>query len=129
MNPTVENDFIHLELLPNGILIATYKRRTLVNLAMAKTIVKTRLDFTGRDPRPVLIYNQGVVKIDKSAREYVSSNDGIAGISAAAIIVDKASTSMIMNFILSMQRPEIPARMFPLRKKDEAMAWLESFLK
>jgi hypothetical protein len=126
MNPVVETDYIRLELLPNGILIATYKRRIKVTLEMATEIVQTRLNFTGREPRPVLIYNQGVVKIEKSARKYVSSDDGIAGIKAAAIIVNAASTSIIMNFILRMERPDIPAKTFTSEK--EAMTWLETYL-
>lgn len=49
MNPTVETDYIKLELLPNGILVATYKKRTIINLQMAQEIVSTRLAFTGNE--------------------------------------------------------------------------------
>jgi hypothetical protein len=126
MGQEVETPYIRLELLENGILIATYKRRTLVTLEMAKEIVQTRLDFTGREPRPVMVINQGVIQIDKSARKYVSSNDGVAGIKAAAIIVNHLSTSIIMTFILTIERPEIPARMFT--RQGKAMAWLERYL-
>jgi hypothetical protein len=126
MSQVVETDYIRLELLENGILIATYTRRVLVTLAMAQEIVKTRLDFTGRELRPVIIVNQGVIQVDKSARKYLSSDEGVAGISAAAVIVGHLSTSIIMSFILSVERPEIPARTFTSRAR--AMTWLEIFL-
>jgi hypothetical protein len=126
MNPYVETPYIHLELLESGILIATYKKRVLITLDIAREVVETRLNFTGREPRPVLIVNQGVVEIDKTARRYISTNDALAGIKAAAIIVDKLSTSIIMAFILSIERPEIPAKTFT--RMDKAMVWLEKYL-
>jgi hypothetical protein len=126
MNQVIETPYIVMELLESGILVATYKRRTLVTLEMAREIVQARLAFTGREPRPVLLMNQGVVEIDKSARKYVSSDDGLAGIKAAAIIVDHLSTAIIMSFILSVERPEIPAKTFT--RAEKAMRWLETYL-
>ena len=115
-----------MELLDNGILVATYKRRMLITLDMAREIVRTRLDFVGREPRPVLIFNQGVTQIDKPARRYVSSGDGVAGISAAAIVSDRLATNLIMSIIFKIEKPPIPARMF--RHQDKAMTWLETYL-
>jgi len=126
MNQVIETPYIVMELLESGILVATYKRRTLVTLEMAREIVQARLEFTGREPRPLLLMNQGVVEIDKSARKYVSSDDGLAGIKAAAIIVDHLSTAIIMSFILSVERPDIPAKMFT--RAEKAMRWLETYL-
>ena len=121
-----ESDYIRLELLPDGILVAFYKKHKVVTLEMAKEIVGTRLNFVGRVPRPVLIYNLGVLQMDKPARKYVSSGDGIAGIKAAAIIADKLSTYIIMGFIMSVERPPMPTRIFTRRSK--AVAWLTTFL-
>ncbi len=126
MNPTVETDYIRLELLPNGILIATYKRRTLIDLTMAKEIVKTRLDFTGLEPRPVLIYNQGVIEVEREARKYVSGPEGCAGLSCAAIMQDHVATVIILSMIMALDKPPMPVKFFS--KSRRAMAWLEGFL-
>jgi len=117
---------MRLELLQNGILVATYRRRTQVTLEAAREIVSMRLDFAGLDPRPVLIYNQGVVHFDKQARRYVSSGDGILGIKAAAVIDNHPFTHLIMSYIVSVERPAIPARTFI--NPERAMRWLLTFL-
>ena len=126
MNKVVETPYVRLELLQNGILVASYKRWRRVTLEMAREIVQTRLDFTGREPRPVLINNLGVVQFDKAARVYVSAGDGIAGVKAAAIMEDRLATSIIMSFILIFERPPMPVRTF--RERNGAMTWLETYL-
>jgi hypothetical protein len=126
MNKVVETPYVRLELLENGILIASYKRWRRVTLEMAREIVQTRLDFTGREPRPVLIYNLGVVQFDKPARAYVSAGDGIAGVKAAAIMEDRLATSIIISFILTFERPPMPVRTF--RDRTGAINWLETYL-
>jgi len=122
----VDTPYVRLELLENGILVAAYKPQRVVTLDMAKEIVQTRLDFVGRDPRPVLVLNLGVMEFDKEARNYVSTGDGVAGVKAAAIVVNNLATSVIVSLILSVERPEMPARAF--RRRGRAMRWLETFL-
>ena len=125
MSKVLDTDFVKLELLDSGILVATYKRRMQVNLSIAREIVRARLAFAGRMPRPVLVKNEGVVEMDREAREYVTSGDGIAGISAAAILTDQLSTIYIMSFIQTVATP------FPMEHfaaEEEAMRWLSGFL-
>ena len=117
---------IHFALLDNGILVATYRKQKLLTLAMAQEIVQTRLDFVGRDPRPVLVLNEGVMQMEKEARKWVSSGDGIDGIIASAVVAGPLSTWFIMSLILQIERPPMPVRV--CRKVDTAMAWLETFL-
>ena len=123
----VETDNIKLELLPSGILLATYKKQTVITLEIGQHIVKTRLAFTGLEPlRPVLMYNAGIVEVEYSARKYLSSGEAISGLSAAAVLVDKATSAIVMNFIMAIERPKIPVKLFSSEKK--AFRWLETFL-
>ena len=122
----VETAYIRLELLDNGILVATYKKQKLITLEMAREIVQTRLDFVGLEPRPVLVLNEGVIQLDKGARKWVASGDGVVGISASAVIADHPGTFFIMALIFTIERPPMPARVY--RSRDRAMAWLETFL-
>lgn len=117
---------VHLALLDNGILVATYRKQKLLTLPMAQQIVQDRLDFVGRDPRPVLVLNEGVMQMEKEARKWVSSGDGVAGIKASAVVAGSLSTWFIMSLILQVERPPMPVRVY--RKVDTAMAWLETFL-
>src|SRR5215469_16391746 len=117
MPETVDTDYIKLELLDNGILIASYKPQKKLNLAMMRDIVQTRLNFTGREPRPVLILDLGVVQIDKQARHYASSGDGLVGISAAATIADSLSTYIIMCIVYQFEKPPFPVKTFFYKKR------------
>ena len=117
---------VHLALLDNGILVATYRKQKLLTLEMAQQIVQARLDFVGRDPRPVLVLNEGVMQMEREARKWVASGDGIVGVKASAVVAGPLSTWFIMSLILQVDRPPMPVKV--CRKFDTAMAWLETFL-
>jgi hypothetical protein len=123
---TKETEYIKLDLLDNGILVAYYKACRLLTLDMARSIVRSRLEFVGMDPRPVMVYNRGVVQIEKAARRHVGSGDGVKGIKAAATIADNWTTYMIMGLIYLVEKPPMPAKTY--MDADRAMAWLETFL-
>lgn len=123
---TVDTQYIRLELLESGILIARYKRQTKFTLPMARDVVRTRLEFVGHEPRPVLVANLGVVEMDKEARRYVSSGDGVRGIKASAILTDSLATYFIMSFILGFYRLPFPTREFT--REEAALEWLSTFL-
>ena len=121
-----DTPYVHYK-LQDDLLIATYKKGVKLSLDMAKEIVKARLEFTNHKPSLVLIYNQGVVSMDKKARDYLSSNEGISGIIAAAIVLDSPFGSFLGNFFLSVTKPKIPARIFS--KKEEALKWIQKYRK
>jgi hypothetical protein len=121
-----DTPYIYLELRESGILVARYKRQRKLTLPMAREIVQTRLDFAGREPRPVLVANLGVVEMDKEARRYVSSGDGVRGIKASAILTESLATHFIMSFIVGFYRLPFPVRDFTT--EDAALIWLSTFL-
>jgi hypothetical protein len=98
-----------------------------VTLEIAKEMVKTRLEFISYKPTRLLVFNQGVLKMAKDAREYLATGDGIKAIVAAAIVVDSPFTSFMANFFVSVNRPEMPVRIFSNAK--DALKWLEKFKK
>ena len=122
----MDTPYVHYEVRDN-ILIATYKKGIRVNLEIAKKIVQDRLTFTGNKPMVALIYNQGVISMDKEARDYLSSSAGIEGLKAGAIILDSTFTSILGNFILSVSKPKIPAKMF--KNVSQAIKWLEKYIR
>lgn len=113
--------------LQDDLLIGTYKKGLKINLEMAKEIVKTRLEFTDHRPVVVLVLNQGVVSMDKKARDFLSSDEGVRGCIAGAIVLDSPVGSFLGNFFLSVSKPKIPARTFS--KKEAALKWLQQFRK
>ena len=78
-------------------------------------------------PVVALIYNQGVLKMEKNAREYFVSGEGIKGIIAAAFVVDSPFTSFMANFFVSVNKPKMPVRIFT--NTEGALKWLQKFRK
>lgn len=126
MTKFLDTLYVHYE-LQDDLLIGTYKKGLKINLEMAKEIVKARLEFTRHKAVVVLALNQGVVSMDKKARDFLSSDEGVRECIAGAIVHDSPVGSFLGNFFLSVSKPKIPARMFS--KKEAALKWLKQFRK
>lgn len=120
-----DTPYVYYE-IRDRILIATYKKGLRINLAMAKQIVQDRLAFTGNKPMVALVYNLGVISMDKEARDFLSSPPGNRGLKAGAIVLNSVFSITLSNFFLSVNRPNIPSKIF--RNTGEALKWLEQYL-
>ena len=120
-----ESEYIKFNLI-NGILHATYKTSK-VNLVIAQEVVRTRKEFCNDNSYPHLVMDYAVGQVDKAARDFLSSDDAIMGVAAAALITDSVFKMTMMNFFLKVTRPQIPAKTFT--KKEEALNWLEQYKK
>lgn len=126
MDKVLDTPYVYYE-LRGDLLVVTYKKDLKVNPEMAKEIIKERHDFTNNKPVVLLVYNQGVVRMDKKAREYLSSGDGVKGIIAAGIVVGSPFTSFMANFFVSVNKPKMPVRVFS--NSEDALTWLQKFRK
>lgn len=121
-----ENDLVRMELKEDGILFATYKAGLKLTLEDVKNIVSERLKLLDGKKVPVLIIDSGVVSMDKSARDYLSSDEGIAGLKSAALIENSFFSKMLINFFLRLTNPKIQVRAFG--NTDDALKWLRGTL-
>lgn len=121
-----ENDFMRLE-WRNGIIIGTYKQGP-VTLDMAKKIVINRLNFTGDRKVPLLINDIGLKGIERDAREYLSTDYALQGMSAGALVTSSVFGAYLANFFLkiSLNKPKIPVRIFS--NEEDAIKWLSNYL-
>jgi hypothetical protein len=126
MSTNTDTPYVHME-LRDGILIATYKKGLNIDLKMAERIIRSRLDFTEGRKLPVLIRNQGVITINKEAREYLSSVEGTTGLSAAAIILNSPFEFVLGVFFVKVNGSSIPSKVFS--DEASAMKWLKKFLR
>lgn len=126
MHKFLDTLYVHFE-LQDDLLTGTFKKGLKINLEIAKEIVKTRLEFADHKPVVALILNQGVLGMDKKARDYLSSDEGIQGAIAGAIVLDTPFGSFLGNFYLAVTKPKIPLRIFS--KKEAALKWLQQFRK
>jgi len=118
-----ENSQIKME-IRDGILYATYKAGLKLTLDDVQNIVKERLVLLEGKALPVLIIDAGVVSMDKSARDFLSSEDGISGLKAAAIIENSLFSKMLINFFLKLTTPKLHVKAFS--SQDEALNWLKT---
>jgi len=122
----LDNEYMHYELI-DGILICTYQSGLEITLDVAKNIVRNRLNFTENKSYPVLLNDKGLVSVDKSAREYFASEEGIKGVTAAALVANTVFNTFLGNFFIKVTviKPPVPTRLFTNEVK--AIKWLEQF--
>ncbi len=126
MEKSLDTPYVHY-FLQGDLLTGTYKKSSRITLEIAKEIVKERLDFTGNQPVAVLIYNEGVKTVDKKARDYFTSDEGVQHLVAAAYVVENKFSSFIANFFVAITKTKIPVRIFS--NKQAALKWLAQFRK
>jgi hypothetical protein len=120
----LDTPYVYMK-LEDGILRGYYKENVRITAEIARTIVKERFEYFDRKSFPALIFDNGVKSIDKEARVYFSSPEGIIGLTAACLVL-KSSFSMVLgNFLLKLNRPIIPVRIFT--NELSALKWLEQF--
>jgi hypothetical protein len=111
--------------IDEGILIATYKPHIKITLKQAKAIVEQRLIFIDNKAKPTLVINSGTLNADKSARDFFSSEEGIAGIKCAALMVNSNFSSLMLTFFLKITKPKLLVKTFT--DKKEALTWLSNY--
>jgi hypothetical protein len=126
MRKTLDTSAVFFE-IDNGILIATYHPQVkTISLKLAKEIVADRLSFIENKAMPTLVLNHGIIKMDKDARDFLSSESGIEGIKCAAILVNSNFTSLTVTFFLKITKPKLLVKTFT--QKKEALLWLTTFI-
>jgi hypothetical protein len=124
MKNFLDTPYVSFE-IENSILIATYKPNAIITIKAAKEIVANRLAFIDKPAYPTLVLNQGVIKMNKDARDYLASDSGIAGIKCAAILINSNFISITVNFFLKVTKTKLLVKTFT--DKKEALIWLSGF--
>jgi len=120
-----ESDFVHL-LLKDNILEVSYKPGLHINYQIAEKIVRDRLSFAESKKMATMIMSNGVIGMDKPARQYLASEEGTKNLLATAIIVDSAFSSFLGNFFLRVNKTKMPVKIFSNIPK--ARKWLQQFI-
>lgn len=118
-----ENHQIKMEII-DGILYGNYKAGFKITLPDAKLIVEERLKLLNGRVLPSLALDGGVVSMDKAARDYFSSSEGIQGLKTVALVENSFFSKMLINFFLKLTNPKIQVRAF--NNQNEAIEWLKS---
>jgi hypothetical protein len=121
MRNTVENEYVHLE-IKEEILIATYKVKS-ITYDIAIKVVNFRKDFMADKKYHALIKDDNTISIDKKARDFFASKEGIEGIQSVAVLTNSIYKSTLMNFFIKILPPKMPVKLFNTEQK--ALAWLK----
>lgn len=105
----------------DGVLLIVIKASN-VNLDVAVKCVEDRLDFTEEENRLIISDIRNVISASKEAREYFASPEGLKGIKATAILTESTISKVIANFLITVNKPDVPVKVFTHRKI--ALAWL-----
>lgn len=110
--------------LENGIMIGKFKKGNIIDLHTAMRMVEERLQFQNGNEYPIVIHLNGIKFASSEARNYMK-REGIKGIKAGAFIISNPVERIILNFLLLVSPPEVPAKMFTSEK--EAFDWIQQY--
>jgi uncharacterized protein (UPF0261 family) len=116
-----ENHQLKIEII-DDVLHAHYKAGIKLTLEDAKHLVSERLKLCKGKSYHFMIYDGGVVSMDRDARIYFSSEEGIAGILSAAFIESSVFSKMLINFFLKITTPKVRSKAFT--NLEDAMTWI-----
>lgn len=113
--------------LRDGILYGIYKRGLKITLDKAKKIVADRIKFCNGRNYPAIAFDNGMVSLDRRARQFFASDEGNKCVSAVAFVSDSVFNMYLVRFYLkiSLSKPKIPIKIFTDKKK--ALKWLEQY--
>lgn len=121
-NKVFENHQIKMEII-DGVLHAHYKAGLKLSLEDAVYLVEEREKLCEGKEFPFMIYDGGVVSMDREARIFFSSYEGTKGISMAAFLETSVFSKMLINFFLKLTKPNVKSRAF--NDVNEALNWIK----
>ncbi len=125
-NVMIDNDYIEIW-MEDGIIFSSYKPNLVINLEIAKLMVKERLKVTNGIERPLFIDISNLISVDLEAREYLSGGDAIKFIKAGAIYTKNPIAKFAGKLFVDVNQPQATTKIFT--NKDEAIEWLQQFKK
>ena len=120
--------FCVMKLLDSGILINDYARECRVDLHHIhemNEVMKMIHEKSGK-MHPICSIIPRDLTITKEAREYGSTKEANPYTAATAIVLSSLAHRILGNFIMRVQRPHMPFRLFA--NSDEALKWLAQYL-
>ena len=127
MSEAIETKNSSLWLGDDGIVRAWQKPKTDSSLKDIIDFITAFERLAGGKPRPLLVDIGGIRSITKEARKFVTGDDPVKMILAAAIIVGSPLSRLIGNFFLGLNRPKVAVKLFD--SEEKAIEWLKGYLK
>lgn len=110
--------------IKDGVFHMEYNPIELLDLDIAKEIVKDRIAFKAGNSYPSLFDIRKVNSTTKEGRDFMA-NEGNDLVLASSLLVSSSVTRMIGNFFMTVSRPKNPTRLFT--DEQEAWDWLDQY--
>ena len=124
MNIVLDNSYTELR-LEKGIMHSTFKPDLVINVKIAKALVKERLRVSNEKDQLLLFDISNLVSVDLEALQYLSTEEAIKHIKAGAIYSRNPISQFAGKLFIDTNRPKPPAKLFD--DKVEAIEWLNQF--
>jgi len=108
----------------DGIIEFRYKHGCVVDLDAAKELVSAAQELVGdSSPRGTIVIVGDVQKVTRDARQFFSQSEENQRLSTqVALVVTSPIARMIGNFMMGLNKPIIPTRLFT--EGEDALQWL-----
>ncbi len=118
------NEFVEMW-VENGILHIVHVPFATITLEIAEINVAARLEIAEGKTLPILADVRSAKTMTKEARQYLSTGDGVKGISAGAFLIKTQIEVLLTNAWLALYPMQVPTRLFT--DKKDALGWLEKY--
>ncbi len=118
----MENENVSFQKV-KGIIRVEYFNNQKIGITEAKKIVALRLEFSHAKKHLLLIRVPIKININKAARDYLASTEGLQNIIASALVVSTKYSFFLSNFFVKLNPPSIPIKIF--NKEETAIEWLQ----
>lgn len=102
-----------------------YKHDLVIDIHVAKEMVKDRHSVSGGISRPFLLDITGLLCVDADGRNYLAGAEACAFISAGAIYTKNKLLAFVANAYILLDKPLMPAKVFS--DESAAVRWLDPF--
>lgn len=120
------NEFHHSFLwLNDGILFGKFKPDLVIDLTIAKDMIRDRKIVSGNIVRPFFVDITELLSVDAAARNYIASVEACKLMNAGAIYTQNKLLAFIGNAFILLDKPPVPTKVFSNEK--QAIKWLEPF--
>lgn len=119
-----ENEYTKMQFV-KGVLLIEYKTKLIIDLEVAKKCVADRLLFSKGKRYPIVADMRNVIRTSKEAKQFLSTNAAIEGISAGGFVAqnhfERLLGSVFLSLYVNFNPTKPPVKIFS--SVEEAINW------
>lgn len=121
-------NLIHSDIIirEDGIVEIVFKKSSNIGVVECKEMIETYRANLEPKKYPLLHVIEDFVNIEKSAREFSATEEGLSFSKAEAYVMNSLAHKLLANFYMKVDKPSVPTKFFT--NKTEAEDWLVNYL-